>query len=331
MRPKKMTRGSSVPYHLRPNKYVDREIFLDLLAKLDSCVDLGRYHYVGLGGPFLADFRLIHNRFRMKKLICLDSDPKVCERQKFNRPSHSISILCSTIEDYLDKISFRCPVVIWLDYTSAEDIEEHIFRFSRTITEVPAHSIIRITLNANPSNLGSRPSQFRTGSSSLATPAELDQEWRLYILKEKFGDLVPHDAQPRNTSNKEYGKLLLKILKIAVDEETISSNINVIWSLATHYADGQPMVTATAVVCRRKYHEEIKNILKNWEYASDPHNPLLLDVPVLSTLERITMAANRSPRSKMKFDLKSGNMGVDPFEAYEKYHRVLPHFSRVDF
>lgn len=326
-----MTKASAVPYHLRPNKYVDREIFLDLLAKLDPCVDLGRHHYIGLGGPFLTDFRLVHNRFRMKKLVSLDSDPEVCKRQEFNRPSHEIDILCNTIEDYLDETSFRCPAVIWLDYTSAEDVESQILRFSNTIAEVPKSSIIRITLNANPTSLGSPPIQFGLSGDPLTITAEHKQEWRLSELRSKFGDLVPHDAQPEDTSARGYGKLLLRILEIAVTKKAVHSRMNIIWPLATHYADGQPMVTATVVVCEQELHDEIKNIVDNWEYMSNPQNPLLLDIPILSVLERITMAADKNPQSKMKFDLKSGNMGLDPFRAYEKFYRVFPHFSRVDF
>lgn len=326
-----MTKASAVPYHLRPNKYVDREIFLDLLAKLDPCVDLRRYHYVGLGGPFLTDFRLVHNRFRMKKLISLDSDPEVCKRQEFNRPSHDIDVRCSTIEDYLDETYFHCPAVIWFDYTSAEDVGNQILRFSNTIAEVPPSSIIRITLNANPTSLGSPSNEPSLNDGSLAKTAEQKQEWRLSALRKRLGSLVPHNAQPEDTNTKKYGRLLLRILEIAVARYTVHSGVNLIWPLATHYADGQPMVTATVVVCEQELQNKIKSIIENWEYMSDPQNPLLLDIPILSVLERITMAASKNPQSKMKFDLKSGSMGLDPFKAYEKFYRVFPHFSRVDF
>ena len=54
--------GSSLPYRLRPNKAVDRELFLSLLMRLTPKLGLEKYHYVGLGGPFLEDFRLLHSR-----------------------------------------------------------------------------------------------------------------------------------------------------------------------------------------------------------------------------------------------------------------------------
>ena len=53
-----MSAGSSLPYRLRPNKAVDRELFLSLLMRLAPALSLEKYHYVGLGGPFLEDFRL---------------------------------------------------------------------------------------------------------------------------------------------------------------------------------------------------------------------------------------------------------------------------------
>ena len=48
-----MSAGSSLPYRLRPNKAVDRELFLSLLTRLAPKLSLEKYHYVGLGGPSL--------------------------------------------------------------------------------------------------------------------------------------------------------------------------------------------------------------------------------------------------------------------------------------
>lgn len=79
-----MSSGSSLPYRLRQNKSVDRELFLGLLGRLAATLKLEDYQYVGLGGPFLEDFRLIHARLGLKDLVCIEAEENVHKRQLFN-------------------------------------------------------------------------------------------------------------------------------------------------------------------------------------------------------------------------------------------------------
>ena len=76
-----MSAGSSLPYRLRPNKAVDRELFLSLLMRLAPKFALEKYHYVGLGGPFLEDFRMIHGRLGIAKMTCIETEEEVHKRQ----------------------------------------------------------------------------------------------------------------------------------------------------------------------------------------------------------------------------------------------------------
>ena len=64
-----MSKASSLPYKLRPNKAVDRELFLSLLCRLGAHLMVERYKYIGLGGPFLEDFRLLHKRTGIKEML----------------------------------------------------------------------------------------------------------------------------------------------------------------------------------------------------------------------------------------------------------------------
>ena len=75
-----MSKGSSLPYKLRPNKAVDRELFLGMLARLAASLKLENYRYVGLGGPFLEDFRLIHARLAIKDMVCIEMEKEVREK-----------------------------------------------------------------------------------------------------------------------------------------------------------------------------------------------------------------------------------------------------------
>lgn len=186
-----MNSGSSLPYRLRQNKSVDRELFLGLLGRLAATLELENYQYVGLGGPFLEDFRLIHARLGLKDLVCVEAEENVYKRQLFNRPIDQITCVNSTLEDYLDETEFEIPVIIWFDYTDPKAITDQIERFAQSISSVPPNSIFRITLNANPTSLGTpKPEELAVeinGMERSDGQKKTIQEWRLDRFRERLG------------------------------------------------------------------------------------------------------------------------------------------------
>lgn len=330
-----MRTGSSLPYRLRPNKAVDRELFLSLLMRLSAKLPLEKYQYVGLGGPFLEDFRLVHARLGLDRMTCLESELEVHKRQVFNRPIASIECIHSTLEDYLDGQDFEVPVIIWFDYTEPRGIATQIERFAQTMGTAPIGSVLRVTLNAHPPSLGNPgPRELSVeidgeASGDRALKPTI-QEWRLCRLRERLGALCPSDLTADGMSFKTYGRSLLRALKLAVEKEALSfRDRRVVWAFSTHYADGQAMVTAALVVCPAD-DTSIEKLLKGWEFCSTPDAPHRLDLPVLSTLERLTMESNDDARDKLGFDLPKSGMGEDPFSVFKKFYRIFPHFSRVE-
>lgn len=316
-----MSAGSSLPYRLRPNKAVDRELFLSLLMWLAPKLALEKYHYVGLGGPFLEDFRLIHGRVGIAKMTCIETEEQVHKRQLFNRPIASIECVHKSLEDYLDETNLDSPAIIWFDYTEPKGITSQIERFARTIGTVPIGSVLRITLNANPSSLG-RP-------DGNLSEAEL-MEWRLQAFQRRLGALFPNGLIADGMKQENFGKSLLHALKLAVEKEVLSfRDRRIVWALATHYADGQAMVTAALVVCQND-DKTIEELVKAWEFHATTDAPHRVDLPALSTLERLTMESSDDAQAKMGFELPTSNMGENPFDVFKKFYRIYPHFSRVE-
>lgn len=316
-----MSAGSSLPYRLRPNKAVDRELFLSLLMRLTPKLALEDYHYVGLGGPFLEDFRLIHGRLGIAKMTCIETEEQVHKRQLFNRPIASIECVHKSLEDYLDETDFDSPVIIWFDYTDPNEIITQIERFARTIGTAPIGSILRITLNANPSSLG-KPKENLSEEELWA--------WRLEKFKGRLGALFPSGLAADGMTTKTFGLSLLLALKLAVENEALSfRDRSIVWALATHYADGQAMVTAALVICQND-DMTVEESVKAWEYHATTDAPHRVDLPALSTLERLTMESSDDAQNKLSFDLPKSNMGENPFDVFKKFYRIYPHFSRVE-
>ncbi|MCV2370025.1 O-methyltransferase [Roseateles oligotrophus] len=330
-----MSAGSSLPYRLRPNKAVDRELFLSLLMRLASMLSLETYHYVGLGGPFLEDFRLVHGRLGIAKMTCVETEEQVHKRQIFNRPLSSIECVHQSLEDYLDETDFDCPVIVWFDFTEPRAITSQIERFARTIGTVQIGSILRITLNANPESLGKpdhKDISVEAGGdvSGDRSHKPTTQEWRLARFKERLGSFFPSGLTAAGMTQKNYGASLLLSLKLAVEKEVLNfQDRRIVWALATHYADGQAMVTASLVVCAND-DKTIEAQIKAWEFHTTTDAPHRVDLPALSTLERLTMESSCNAQAKMGFELPKSNMGESPFDVFKKFYRIYPHFSRVE-
>ncbi len=78
--------GSSVAYHLRVNKYVDRRLFveaLEFVARYQAVRDMG---YVSMGGGYLEDFRVMHQSLGIQRMLTFDMDEWVVQRQMVNKP-----------------------------------------------------------------------------------------------------------------------------------------------------------------------------------------------------------------------------------------------------
>jgi hypothetical protein len=315
-----MSAGSSIPYQLRPNKAVDRELFLSLLSRLGATLRLENYKYIGLGGPFLEDFRLLHARIGIHKMDCVEIELNVHNRQKFNKPIESINCIHSSLEEYLDTHDFADPIILWLDYTDPKTIPQQIQTFSRQVTLLPVRSVIRITMNANPASLGKPDDSLKID----------ELEWRLQRFKERLADYCPANLHADTMTRKNFGRTLLEALRLAVEKQVLDMrDRKIYWALATYYSDGQPMITATLIISKPG-DDDIASILKNWEFVSEPKNPLVLDLPALSTLERLIMESSDNPKAKLEFELPKSDMNEDPFVSFKRFYRVFPHFSRVD-
>src|SRR5262245_51251818 len=75
-----------VNYALRPHKFVDRRVFIEVLSRYANFESVNEHIYVGLGSFAMEDHKLIYSIFGNKILISLEVDSDVFARQAFNVP-----------------------------------------------------------------------------------------------------------------------------------------------------------------------------------------------------------------------------------------------------
>jgi hypothetical protein len=119
-------------YHLRTNKAIDRLMFIDALRRMVQPAAFSKYTYFGFGGPYLEDFRLLHESFPELKMISIEQLAQIYKRQAFHRPSSHIKLRCTDLSSFLGFLDIFSGSVAWDLEFARHEIEhgKQVFRGS---------------------------------------------------------------------------------------------------------------------------------------------------------------------------------------------------------
>src|SRR3954447_24813030 len=124
-KPEKMS-GEDIPYQLRPSKFIDRQMFVELLSRILHVRGPENYIYVSMGGRHLVDHYAVYKELGINAQFSFDENKDAVARQKFNRPTDAticVTMKSSALAAELDMIATRFPTrsnfIVWLDYTNS--------------------------------------------------------------------------------------------------------------------------------------------------------------------------------------------------------------------
>ena len=204
--------GGQVAYNLRPNKFVERQLFVELLTKV--CMEgPEKYVYVSLGGPQLEDQRLVHQRLGLKNLVSLEADPVIYERQLFNRRPSFIKCCNNSTADFVTDFDAFTNVynngeefIIWLDYAEANARHQQVNEYETLLSQLKDGDLIKITMNANPKTLD------KEGSGE---DQEDGQKRRVEILRKQLADYLPDTIEHTAMTKRGFVPILCNVIKNA--------------------------------------------------------------------------------------------------------------------
>jgi len=328
--------GAYLPYHLRHNKAIERQIFIDLLSLVHREEPMSRYTYIGFGGPLLEDFRAIHTQLGIKRMISLELNPDVIPRQKFNRPHKCIEVKNISSSEYISSLKVNKRLLFWLDFTSPADLGKQLGDFEALITKLQSFDVVKITLNANLKML--------TPSCWVGTPEECAQE-RLKTLRKRGGPYVDDSINTAMMSHGEYPKALARLLQRAANGG-LSGRPNLVFQpLATFvYSDSSPMMTLTGIILKETERNTFldKTTISSWDLRSLEWGTYReIAVPILSVRERLKIdrllptGSDKGIFRTLGFkiaddgDMNGENATELALKNYREYYRHLPYFSRI--
>ncbi|WP_133295614.1 O-methyltransferase [Burkholderia reimsis] len=323
-----MSAGGSIPYHLRQNKAIERNLFIDLLSRVGRYRNISDYAYVGFGGPFLEDFKYLHSTLRLTDMTSIEIDINVFNRQKFNKPISCVKLVNQSSSEFLTDHSFIKPSVVWFDYARPSDLGLQLAETQNLVAKLGEGDIFKITLNATPETLGSPPRgedlrEFRRDKASI-----------------RLGQYGPVEITVDDVTNANYPKLLLAALKSAARQGVQGNRRVYVQPLSSFlYRDGQQMLTATGILLsptdKDKFLRETR--LEHWKFHDFEWDvPRSISVPEMSVKERLAVESYlpESP-SKSIIDQMGYHIGNDEDEAlglmenFSEFYRMFPWYSKV--
>src|SRR4051812_42878462 len=106
------------PYHLRSNKSVDRYLFVEILKRVFDHGDrpAKSYTYVGFGGPFLEDLKVVEHYFPELKLISVEKNAETVKRQRFHKFCRQVRLIHGSDEEFVAALEEGTRLALWFDF-----------------------------------------------------------------------------------------------------------------------------------------------------------------------------------------------------------------------
>lgn len=171
-----------INYAVRPAKATQRHMLVEAIGRLTRFRPLTDYQYLGFGSTFFVDFRLLHQRYGMKRLFSVEQEEEKRRRFDLNRPFQSVQMLYGEAKKMLldDSIDWESdPAIVWLDYDRRLD-KAKLGDCDRVLRRAAHGSLLIVTFDAEPGKLAGREQRIRDDLEDWvpyeATDATLDTD-----------------------------------------------------------------------------------------------------------------------------------------------------------
>jgi len=298
--------------------------------------------YIGFGGPFLEDFRLLSNVFPNLDMVSVESDGETYRRQKFHQCSKKVKLLSCRFEEFLSTLfPSEKPTIVWVDYVDAG--RQELTEVSGIARQALEWSVLRVTLMAETPVY--REVKLRRHQQILPSYKKKDfNEFRDDYLKAMTVAEVSYDHDLFTWENfkEENFPWLLSHMVLSVLESACSKPKTFLPLQVAKYSDGTIMLSITGVFCPENNRDALLGHFKATSPLYVTASGLIdeIDVPVLSTKERLkleeilpTETGDGTVCVTALGYLTEGDdseeVSIAKMSNYERYSRLYPYFARM--
>ncbi len=315
------------PYPLRPNKAVDRFMLIDVIRQMEKIVDVSKYTYYSLGGPYLEDFRLLYDFCPNIKMISIESSKETLKRQRFHLPCGKLELVYDDFSSFLANYDGGGQKsIFWLDYTKTGFGE--FSDFMTLLDRVDDNSIIKLTLR-------SEPKDYFDAEDKL-----VDKKHEAF--QREFEELLPTWSSTPCLRFEDHANLIQDMVRIAAQKTLPAAGGRTLQPLSSFcYSDSVGMFTFTGIVCSIDESAKYRQHFCKWAFANlDWSRPRNIDVPFLSTKERLHLQQFlpcNGRRNKGRYLHKQLGYSIDndasksaeKLSQYAEFHRYYPYLVKA--
>ncbi|MFD1255832.1 O-methyltransferase [Mucilaginibacter terrae] len=332
-----MGAGATIPYHLRPHKAIERNIFIKTLKMLERWpnINLTDYRYVGFGAAFLEDFKIMHSEFGITNMDSIEMDKCAFTRQVFNKPYQFVDLFPVSSSDYIKSGDFKSDKnqIIWLDYAD-RGYEYQLQDLEALGSKVDELDVIKITFNCQSDRF-----------------TNYNQVYNKFTTNETLKTYAPPNLQ-RSDLSQDFASVLRVMAIRALQRGISNGRKQLIYTNITafEYADGAMMTTMTGIITKANEFDDILELsgLDNFPFLSLQEvttwktKSYSIQVPVMTVPERIevdkklTVFDSKTIASGLQFKYGSEEDNGENnahhehlIDGYVKFYSYLPYYSRV--
>lgn len=312
-------------YRLSVNKSVDRYLFVELIrfAEKYQFIDMKNAAYFSLGGPFLADQKIIHTYYPYTRLVSIEEDYNTYLRQNTHKFCKNVKLIHDPVNKVIIENDFSEPAVFWLDYTCMN--RQHLDDIANLASKLATTSIIKITFNSSPPY----------------KPAEENQEEAIAKFRTKYEDYLPIFKFEQISDPKEYKLLMIETIENAIAklQKERKNPATFVYCDIVHYCDTAPMMSISGMLISHDQKEKLIQALDEHDFFS-PKEPQEINMPDFSVIERYLL--NRALPSDNEDELYNAlgyplnEKEKEPFKDtkrvlkfYAKFWHKYPEFVKV--
>ena len=313
--------ADSINYEVRPNKNVERKLFMDMFKRLENRLNIqDDYRYIGLGGLWFSDFTMIHRMLGLTDLVSIEM--RQPERALFNRPFECVQVKGGESSVVLPELNLgKQPAIIWLDYDTGltGPVLDDITLLTRHAAQ---SSICIVTVKAD----------IRLVKD---TEGPEGQRWSdTEALRYYVGDLVPIRLGEGEIRGSDFPGLVGEILMNAFSHGVTVAGRGMTFQplLNIAYKDGAKMVTVGGLllgagevpICFDEH-----GPLPFWPPSTT--EPYWIRVPHLTMREKAAldqmMPGDGPPGSQLVRERLGFELSDEKLAAYHAFYREYPTFA----
>ncbi len=314
-------------YITRPSKHIERKIFVDVLRCLSKIgYNIPKYHYVGFGSYYYADFILFNRHLSITDMTCLENDKDIKKRMEFNKPFKFIDLKIEDCGKFITKIDKSKRYIVWLDFEKKLN-KTILVNIKSLIHSLKDGSLFIITVNADSKEM----SGLEFANEAISSEFNKKQIDLLYQksseeLNPFCGEIKRNDVSPKNLPS-----LYSKTIKNAIINALIArSGESSFYQLFNYiYQDGARMLTFGGIIDSNNKETIINESLSGIKkYINYDEIPTKIELPSLTLKEKIYLDQNIEKNDKIK-----GGLSGLPFELsseellnYLKFSKHYPTF-----